>query len=383
MSTNHHTPVSNGAAANAATINGPLSQLDTKITSQETAILLRSKVWAGKTAAPTVNDDSGDGYAIGDRWVDETNNKEYVIVDTTVGAAVWLETTIPASSSGGDVIRTKYIITPSVTSSNLTVALKYIDGGDPTATNKLTFRVGNTEYDLTAAMSFTKNAATNWCNLGSTEAAALPHDLFFYAIGETGASAGLKFGFSRIPYAQAMADFVNTSTSEKYIAGNWTNFNATDAVTVIGRFEATLSAGAGYTWSVPTYTNSNLINSPIYETRSLSWTPVFTGFSVSPTVAAALYTIKGKQLFMLINTSSGTSNANTFTVSLPITASAVSGDITKAPIQYSDNGAQGTTPGLASISAGATTVSLFKDWSGAVWTTSGTKNANFSFSYNL
>jgi hypothetical protein len=93
MSTNHHTPVTTGAAANAATFNAPLSQLDTKITSQETAILLRSIVWAGKTAAPTVNDDTGDGIKVGDRWIDETNNQEYVAVDVTLGAAIWQQTT--------------------------------------------------------------------------------------------------------------------------------------------------------------------------------------------------------------------------------------------------------------------------------------------------
>ena len=35
-------------------------------------------------------------------------------------------------------------------------------------------------------------------------------------------------------------------------------------------FGATLSAGAGYTWSVPTFTVNNLIQRPIYETKELS-----------------------------------------------------------------------------------------------------------------
>lgn len=55
--------------------------------------------WTGKTAAPTVDDDSGDGYAVGDRWIDETNDKEYVALDVTVGAAVWTETT--GTGAGG------------------------------------------------------------------------------------------------------------------------------------------------------------------------------------------------------------------------------------------------------------------------------------------
>lgn len=41
------------------------------------------------TTAPTVNEDSGDGYAVGSVWADVTNDKAYICVDSTVGAAVW------------------------------------------------------------------------------------------------------------------------------------------------------------------------------------------------------------------------------------------------------------------------------------------------------
>jgi hypothetical protein len=44
------------------------------------------------TAAPTVNDDSGDGYAVGSVWIDVTNDKAYICVDDTLAAAVWLVT---------------------------------------------------------------------------------------------------------------------------------------------------------------------------------------------------------------------------------------------------------------------------------------------------
>ena len=202
-----------------------------------------------------------------------------------------------SSGGGGDTIRTKYIITPSVASNNLSVALKYIDGSDPSSTNKLTFRVGNTEYDLTASMSFTKNAGTNWCNAGGTELAAKNVQYFMYAIGETGASAGLKFGFSRIPYAKTMGDFVNTTTNEKYIAGNWTNFNSTDAVVNIGRFQAQLSAAAAYNWSIPT---ANVVNYPIYETDPLTWAPQWSANSsmtfTSVTTDVAEYKIVGREI---------------------------------------------------------------------------------------
>lgn len=45
------------------------------------------------STAPTVNDDTGDGYTVGSRWLDTTNDKEYVCADASSGAAVWVETT--------------------------------------------------------------------------------------------------------------------------------------------------------------------------------------------------------------------------------------------------------------------------------------------------
>lgn len=44
------------------------------------------------SAAPTVNDDTSLGYAVGSRWIDLTGDKEYVCVDNTDGAAVWKDT---------------------------------------------------------------------------------------------------------------------------------------------------------------------------------------------------------------------------------------------------------------------------------------------------
>lgn len=42
-------------------------------------------------AAPTVNDDSGDGYSINSLWTDTTGPTTYVCQDATVGAAVWTQ----------------------------------------------------------------------------------------------------------------------------------------------------------------------------------------------------------------------------------------------------------------------------------------------------
>jgi len=52
------------------------------------------KVKLDGTAAPAAaTDDETLGYAVGSRWFDVTNDKEYVCLDNTDGAAVWTETT--------------------------------------------------------------------------------------------------------------------------------------------------------------------------------------------------------------------------------------------------------------------------------------------------
>jgi hypothetical protein len=199
----------------------------------------------------------------------------------------------------GSVLGGFYKIAPSVTSSNLTVALQHLDGTDPSTTNPLGFKIGNDWQLITAALSTTKNAATNWANLGSAELSVKNHDLFVYVIQETGASAGTKIGFSRIPFAVTMADFSSTSTNEKYIAGSYTNFNATDEVTNIGRFRAQLSATAAFTWSFP---SAKVIHRPIFETDWLTWQPAFSASGsmtyTTVTTDLAQYKIRGtEQLF--------------------------------------------------------------------------------------
>lgn len=41
------------------------------------------------TVAPTVNEDSNDGYVVGSWWIDTTHDESYQCLDATVGAAVW------------------------------------------------------------------------------------------------------------------------------------------------------------------------------------------------------------------------------------------------------------------------------------------------------
>lgn len=60
------------------------------------------------TTAPAVTDGSGAGYAVGSRWIDATNHKEYVCLDATVGAAVWTETTAAGGGGSGSITASGY-----------------------------------------------------------------------------------------------------------------------------------------------------------------------------------------------------------------------------------------------------------------------------------
>lgn len=90
-------PLINGGTASDLSATGP----GHVIQASNGAALTVRKDNLTATAAPTTGDDSGDGYAVGSRWYDLTNDKEYVALDVTLGAAVWKETTASGGSGGG------------------------------------------------------------------------------------------------------------------------------------------------------------------------------------------------------------------------------------------------------------------------------------------
>lgn len=64
--------------------------------------------------SPTVDEDSGDGYAVGSIWIDTTANKQYICLDATVGAAIWIETT-QTGDGGGTPDASDVTYTPTTT----------------------------------------------------------------------------------------------------------------------------------------------------------------------------------------------------------------------------------------------------------------------------
>ena len=210
----------------------------------------------------------------------------------------------------GQVINGKIVVTD--TGSGLLLALKGLDGNDPSATNPVYFMNQGIIRSVTAALSVTAADGTGWFGSGVAAFAAKAIDYFAY-LGYN-ATDGVVIGFSRIPSALKYADFSATTTNEKFCKiSTITTAAATDAYCVIGRFEATLSAGAGFTWSVPTYDPANLVQRPIFETRTLTWAPTvdWTGTDPTTPTTTARYKIRGNSCkfdFRQTNTGAGSSN---------------------------------------------------------------------------
>lgn len=217
----------------------------------------------------------------------------------------------------------------TVASNNLTVAISTSSSSqvDPTAANPVYVWIGNTLRSITSAMNTTMPAGFNAYNAGSAELATKEIDYFAY-IGKATSGGALSVGFARIPYARLGSDFDDSSvTNEKYARFDSANIavaNISEVVN-IGRFAATLSAGAGHTWTVPAFTNANLIQEPIYETRWLDWSPqigyIFgTTDPTSNTINTAKYMLTSQGVVNIDFKSTlvvGSTNRGVFTYSVP------------------------------------------------------------------
>lgn len=192
----------------------------------------------------------------------------------------------------------EYKLSVTVSSNDLIVALTHLDGNAPSAYRPLCITIAGVKRYVTAATSITLADATNWFNAGSAELATKEIDYFAYAVWDSNSSI-VAVSCARIPHGLLVSDFSSTNTNERYL-GNYANFTSTDSVVNLGRFAATLSAGAGYTWTVPTFTNLNLIHTPICETRRLSWTPAHSrtggAYTNAPTVNDTYYQIVSNRM---------------------------------------------------------------------------------------
>jgi len=71
------------------------------------------------TVAPTANEDSDDGYAVGSVWINVTGDDIYICVDSTVASAVWLEI---AAVGAGDLDARYFAVAGDIVEGDMTFA---------------------------------------------------------------------------------------------------------------------------------------------------------------------------------------------------------------------------------------------------------------------
>lgn len=115
-------------------------------------------------------------------------------------------------------------------------------------------------------------------------------------------------------------------------------------------------------------TNSQQIIMGIWD----SWTPAFAGFSANPTVSFSRYARIGNTIVAaFLFSGNGTSNATTYTMTLPVAArSATSGIMMGAA---TNNGSATTTPCRMDSRDASTTADLYLDSGATAWTATGGK----------
>jgi len=160
-----------------------------------------------------------------------------------------------------------------------------------------------------------------------------------------------------------------TQTPVKYFYVVGSSFSTNTTITVTGGSDYTLADAA--------------ITSPFYsyaETPQgfpdwFGFTPTYTGFSSNPTITCR-FCLKGKTcIYVLSNSTAGTSNATTKTVTAPIAEGNHHQVNTLALVV--DDGAWRTWPGHARITQNSATINVYTSIYAGAWVASG--NCQFEF----
>jgi hypothetical protein len=120
----------------------------------------------------------------------------------------------------------------------------------------------------------------------------------------------------------------------------------------------------------------------IHKTLGQLWhdyVPSFTGFSSNPSSVVARYTLNGKTCSVYFFAISGTSNATTFTITLPIAAANTQVQTFNAG-NTQDNGVSASS-GVVRTVVNSNVLNVYKTNVGGAFTASGSKNVAFCITY--
>lgn len=164
-------------------------------------------------------------------------------------------------------------------------------------------------------------------------------------------------------------------------AGSWKYFY----IVAVADTLLTITGGSDYTLTNTTISHPLFSHAatPVGFPGWFNYTPVWTGFSANPVVVAR-FSINGRLCSVnVVRTANGTSNATSLTMSLPVNVANIGSNYYSAYGEGLDNGVVSTIPVHGRLSAGTNTATMYKDWSTAGWTASGTKGVDVVANYEI
>ena len=170
-------------------------------------------------------------------------------IDTTGNANITIQALMSEAETMptlGQSVYNAQIVT-SISSNNLTVALKTLAGNDPSASDPVTIvQSDGSARQITSSLSTTSNAGTNWLAMGGTTKTAYIYLLYSTNSGHI----GWNLYISLLPSATKYSDFTHSGTSATGAIGfNNDPASAGDLANIVSSFSITLGAGATYYWS--------------------------------------------------------------------------------------------------------------------------------------
>lgn len=171
--------------------------------------------------------------------------------------------------------------------------------------------------------------------------------------------------------------FTQATDGQKYAVVASTSYSAPDTtITVIENDDYDIDNEA---ITAPYYSRTN--NPASFPTK-FEWSTTWGGFSADPT-STLYFSTQGRRIFIYmeggLGATAGTSNATSTTMTLPIAPSLT--DLSYAHMRVQDNGSATNNTGAVWLNGVNTTVSLYPNLVGGLWTGSGAKNIIGNFDY--
>ena len=250
---------------------------------------------------------------------------------------------------------TRYKLTPSIASSNLTVTLTHMDGTTPATSRPLWFKIGDAWRAVSGALSVSVTAALGDIFLWDTgKIQGNDAQIFVYMIDNNGTA---QIGVSPCPMLVTVATNYYSNGSQTGAAGH-TNIvmsgtrDATNTCCVVGRVN--VSQTDANNWQSPT--SAKIVNDPVYNTDPMNWTPSPTATApmtlTTPVVDEAYYAVEQWDVHytLRITATTATTASAAIRATVPIASDVSTNFPTIGHAIVNDGG--GNLAGTCSIGAG-------------------------------